>query len=443
MPASGQLWATAFQMGKETTAGTAVAATRIVYFNPDGTLTRTRAPRPHRFAVGRRDNVLGYTNGPIEASGSVGLPVSAEEATELFLIGLQGGVTPTTPTGATAGRKWVFKPSSTLDSATIEWDDGARGWRMPGTRAQQIQIQGADNDTNMITATLFGTDLTANALTGALASRVPTFLEGWQTRLYMDNFGAAPGTTQMAGLLRNWQASIQNNLGRVYTADNTLAANRIVSGMLDVTAQLTFDANPAQTLTEFNNWDAATKRVIRLEFVGPNAEIEAAINEVQTLTGGGTWSAGTYVLTILGQPTSAIAFGANAATIQTALNTALSTAYGATYSVGVTGGPLGTTPVVVTFSGTGVAGRNVAMISADISLVTGSSPTVSVAETTPGYSGGRSVLVDIPGAWTAVNLGGNADGIRTYEMSLQSVYEPTTLAAMMAVTLQNNRSTAY
>jgi hypothetical protein len=164
---------------------------------------------------------------------------------------------------------------------------------------------------------------------------------------------------------------MQNNLGRVYTADNTLAANRIVwHARRD--GQLTFDASPAQTLTEFNNWDAATKRVIRLEFVGPNAEIEAAINEVQTLTGGGTWSAGTYVLTILGQPTSAIAFGANAATIQTALNTALSTAYGSTYSVGVTGGPLGTTPVVVTFSGTGVAGRNVPMISADISLVTGS-----------------------------------------------------------------------
>lgn len=443
MPNAGQLWSTTFQIGKEVTAGSAVAATRIVYYNPDGTLSRTRAPRPHPFAVGRRDNTLAYTSGPIMAAGSVGLPVSAEEALELFLIGLQGGVTPTTPTGAVAGRQWVFKPSASLDSATLEWDDGARGWKGLGTRVDQLTIAGAVADTNMITASLFSTDVQQGSLTGSLSQRVPTFLEGWQTRLYMDPFGSAAGTTPIPSLMRNWSVQLQNGLGRVYTADNTLATNRIVTGQLGVTAKLTFDANPSQALTEFNNWDATIKRTVRLEFVGPAAEIENGINEVQTITMTGTPAGGTVTLVVMGQTTATIAYNATSGAVQTAINNAL-LALGATATVAVTGGPWPGTAMIVTFSGAGVAARNVGPIALGANALTGgTTPTISVAETTPGYSGSRSMFVDIPGAWTGVNLGSNADGIRTYEIDLQSVYEPTSLAAMLAVTCINNRATAF
>lgn len=442
MPNAGQLWSTVFQIGKETVPGTAVAASRIAYYNPDGTLSRTRDPRPHQFAVGRRDNTLAYTNGPLQAAGSVGLPLSAEEALELFCITLQATPTPTTPTGAVAGRQWVFKPTTTIDSATLEWDDGARVWKGLGMRGNQLTIAGAVGDTNMVTVDLFGTDVIAGSLTGALGQRIPTFLEGWQTRLYMDSFGAAPGNSQMPGLLRNWSVQIGNNLGRVYTADNTLATNRIVTGQLDVSASLTFDANPTQALTEFNNWDATTKRVIRLEFLGPSAEIEAGVNEVQSLVITGTATAGTFTAVIMGQTTATIAFNATAGAVQTALNNALAT-LGSTYTVTTGGGPLPATPVTITFSGTGVAARDIGTIQVGTNSLTGTTPVPVFSTTTPGYSGGRAVLVDIPGAWTAINLGGSADGIRTYELSLQSVYEPTTLAAMLALTCLTNRATAF
>ena len=440
MSNAGQLWATTFQIGRESVAGTPVAATRIAYFNADGTLSRTRDSRPHRFAVGRRDNILAHTLGPVQAGGSVGMPISASEILELLGIGVQGGVSPTTPTGATSGRKWVHKPGD-LDSATLEWDDGARVWQAAGVRADQIQMQGAANDTNMLTATLFATALESGSLTGALSSRVPTFMEGYQTLFYLDAFGAVPGSTQIPGVLRNWQVTLNNNLGRIYTADNRNAARRVVSGQLEVTAQFTFDAYPSQAATEFANWDAGTKRTARLAFLGPNASIEAAANEVQTVTVNGSPTGGDYTLVVLGQVTGAIAFDAAASAVQTAINTALA-ALGSTYTVGVSGSAGG--PYTVTFSGTGVAGRNVPLITMGTnSLTGGTTPTVSAVETTPGYSGGEEVLVDIPGAWSAVNLGGNADGIRTYELSLQSVYDPTSLAAMIAITCQNSRATAF
>ena len=50
----------------------------------------------------------------------------------------------------------------------------------------------------------------------------------------------APGNSQIPGLLRNWSVQLQNNLGRVYTADNTLATNRIVTGQFPQTVDRHF-----------------------------------------------------------------------------------------------------------------------------------------------------------------------------------------------------------
>lgn len=442
MPASGQLWSTRFQIGKETTAGSGVAATRVVYLNSDGTLTRTRSANEHRFAVGRRDNLLAYTNGPIEAAGSVGLPMSASEILELLSIGVQGSVTPTTPTGATAGRQWVFKPSTTLDSATLEWDDGARQWRGLGVRADTITIEGAVSDTNMISSDLFATDVALNALTGALTERVPTFMEGYQTLVYVDAFGAAPGQTQIPSFLRNWSVKYGNQLGRLYLAGNTLATNRITTGELMVDATLTIDAFSTQAATEFANWDAGTKRVVRLEFLGTRGSIEAAINEAQTITVTGTPTGGNVIVSVLGQPAT-IVFNSTNAQAQTAINAALAV-LGSDYTVTVTGGPLPGTPLTVTFTGNGVAGRNIPqMTTVTNGLTGGTTPAAAYATTIPGYYGGEIVQVDIPGAWTAIDLSGANDGVRTYEMTLQSVYEPTTLAAMIAYTCLNSRATLY
>jgi hypothetical protein len=442
MPQSGQLWGTRFQIGKETVAGVGVPATRVMYFNPDGTLTRSRAPREHRFAVGRRDNVLDYTNGPIEAAGSVGMPMSSDEIMELLAISVQATPTPTTPTGATAGRQWVFKPGGAVDSATLEYDDGARQWRGLGVKGNNLTIQGAVNDTNMVSCDLFATDVAINALTGALSERVPTFMEGWQTLIYVDAFGAAPGTTQIPSFLYNWNIPLGNQLGRLQLAGNTLATNRITSGELQASGTFTVDAFSAQAATEFANWDAGTKRTVRLEFLGPRAGIEAAINEVQTITVTGTPTGGNFVISVLGQPAT-ILFNSTNAQAQTAINAALAV-FGTGYTVTVTSGPLPGTPLTVTFDGAGVAGRNIPQMSLVTNALTGgTTPTATFGTTTAGYYGGKLVQIDIPGAWTAVNLGGSNDGVRTYELTFAAVYEPTTLAAMIAYTCLNNRTTLF
>lgn len=326
---AGELWLGYFQIGKETTAGTTVAATRRMYYGiDDSSFAREREPRAHRFATGSRDTVRAFTLGPQVVSGSVKQMMSADEIIELLLMTISGGVT---PTGTGTTKLWTFKPGATLDAATIEWYDGARGWDIGGCHGNSLNIAGSANGPNEVTAEIYGLNMAIATPTGSLAQRVPAFIEGWETALYVDAFLGTAGTTAVAGTLINWDVSIENGLGRKYFAANTTGQGATAIGELSVKASLTFEASAAAAATEFANWDAATKRLVRLSF-GNNAVVDGT----------------------------------------------------------------------------------------DKSFVT----------------------VDIPGAWDAVDLGGTDEGTRTYELSLQYVYD-TTNAFGLQIRCQNARATAY
>lgn len=444
MPNLGQLWSSVFQYGRETVAGVAVPASRKAYFETGSVLTVQQAANEHRFAVGRPDNLLSVTPGPVTAAGSLSLPASASELPEIFLLGLRGGVTPVLLSGGTLAQVWTFKPGGNLDSATIEWDDGANVWQGAGAQLNGVTITGDASGTLMVSGDIFATDvipMPGGVVTPALTDRVPDFLEGWQSRLFLGSFGSAfSALNYMPGLLRNWTINIAaNNLGRIRTADNTLATRRIVRGQFGATAQVTFDAYGAGAIAEFNNWRANTSRALGFEFVGPAAGIEAGVAEVQTWTATGTPSGGGSTPTFMGVAASApVVFNSTAAQAQAVLRS-ISTI--GTDGVVVTGGPWPGTPLVVTF-----AGRwneyDVPLITKVDAFTGGSTPASAVVQTTPGRGGRRRITVLLPCTWTASDIGGSADEIRTYQMSATAVYDPT-LAAMAEVTLTNARTTAF
>lgn len=283
---AGELWRGAVQIGKETVYGTPVAATRIMYCR-DPRLTRERDVRVHKFMTSTRETTRNVTLGPTKVSGKLALPVSAE-IIEFLLMGLKGGVT---ATGAGADKTWTFKPDATFDSATIEWDDGARNWQAAGCYVDQINIKGSVDGENICTVDLFGKAMVQASKTGSLTQRVPAVFDGWESKLYIDDFGAAPGTTAVSGMLIDWDVTIKNSLGRKYTGDNTLNASAVTMGEVEVDAKITFEASPAAALTEYNNWDAATKRLVRLEF-GNNAAIPSgSLKETVKVDLPGTWTA--------------------------------------------------------------------------------------------------------------------------------------------------------
>jgi hypothetical protein len=106
--------------------------------------------------------------------------------------------------------------------------------------------------------------------------------------------------------------------------------------------------------------------------------MDTAANEVQGIAihedgvDGGTF---TLTFTLFGGvtfTTAAIAFGANAATIQAAIDTAADpVVQGFTAAdIAITGGPLTTTPLVITFSGASVAAKNHGLTVIDGALLT-------------------------------------------------------------------------
>lgn len=106
-------------------------------------------------------------------------------------------------------------------------------------------------------------------------------------------------------------------------------------------------------------------------------------NEVQTLTITGTPTGGTFTITYDGQTTAAIAYNANAAAVQSALEALSNVAVG---DVTCGGGALPGTPVTITFGGS-LAGTDVPLATTTSSLTGGTAPTVSIAMTTTGDTG--------------------------------------------------------
>jgi hypothetical protein len=139
----------------------------------------------------------------------------------------------------------------------------------------------------------------------------------------------------------------------------------------------------------------------------------AGTNEVQTLTIGGTPTGGTFTLTYDGQTTAAITWSATNGTLLSNINTALDAlvnvgASGIVATAGSLTAGIGT--VLLTFSGGYQTKRAVNTMTATSSL-TGTLPTLAIAETTPGVnatglgSAKGALLVDTTNAKLYINTG--------------------------------------
>lgn len=147
----------------------------------------------------------------------------------------------------------------------------------------------------------------------------------------------------------------------------------------------------------------------------------ANINEVQTVTSGGT--AGTITFTYNSVTTGSVAWNATAATIQTALEGLSTIGAG---NVSVTGGILGTNPVVIKFIGA-LAGQNVSAITLGIgSLTTATTANTYVVTTTQGFNNNTNEVQSIIGTGATsgtftLSFNGNTTTAIAYNASAATV----------------------
>lgn len=164
----------------------------------------------------------------------------------------------------------------------------------------------------------------------------------------------------------------------------TLAAATVPSETID--GQVTKVLQPGTVLAKITSGPDSGK-------VGPYQAAGTA--EVQTLTESGTITGGTFTITFNGQTTAAIASSATAAQVQSALEALSNIVPG---DIAVTGGPVETTPLTLTFYGNLIG--NVNQVTVDTTNLTGTTPGITVATATGGVAGaadGRQTAANIVG----------------------------------------------
>jgi hypothetical protein len=307
----GEIWRRQFGVGLETTVGTPVVATRRVYLQ-DADIGDSRDSTPVEFDTGDVNRVRAVTLGPTQAGGSLSMLMSADELVEWGLVGYQGGVTAAAVSGETGNQMWNFVPSTTLASLTLERDDGARTFKMAGVRVNQFTFSGDATGAATVGMDLFGVDYTALGSFAAVAQRTITYMQGYQMLFYVDAFGTATwgatgGTapTLIAGTLLNYTVTVSRNLSRVYTADNTLAANATIVGPLTVEATYTFKSSATPVAAELTAYGAETQRLVRVRHQGPASEsgMFAGSSRTVDIDVAGKWSARTLSGTAQGVAT--------------------------------------------------------------------------------------------------------------------------------------------
>lgn len=269
------------QAGLETTPGTGVAATRVVYAQTQ--LSYNQPVQEFVDQSGTRFADRRFAQGRATVGLSATDMVTFEDLPWWMQLGIKGGVAATNPTtpgtgsgSATVGYGYYFKPSASvfdLKTATLEVGEPGNVYKTTQAAVNSFTLR-FDPDSNsepawMIDLELISRDLASSTYTGALSDRTTYPATAAGTKVYMDAVGGTLGTTQLVGRLISGSITYANGLHYKAFSEDALyaAANKIGFDRVKVTGQLVLEFN---TDTEFAKFRTGVGTMVRLEREGPD-----------------------------------------------------------------------------------------------------------------------------------------------------------------------------
>lgn len=260
------------QYGKETTHGTAVAATAM--FPGVVTIGADRKPIVPEEALGLRVKGQRSVINQIHA-GDITFKMDNgvfQKLPMLFSIGLKGGVTAAEVTSSQGDYLWDFSHSLTAannpESITLEFGDDTQAYEIEYVMARRYKISGkiGEDEPIKIEAEGFGKQITPTTFTGSLsvltADEEPMIAN--LTKLYVDTTWAGLGGTQKTGMLREWSVEILTGVHPKFWAEGTKLMTGDGEGILDCMAALTFERTSAEDTLVFDTFQAGTTKAIRI-----------------------------------------------------------------------------------------------------------------------------------------------------------------------------------
>ena len=265
------------QAGKETTHGTAVAATAkwmaYALHPPVGDLEwhlpeeeRGSLAAYHRAYAPQRRAEMGDLEGD----------ATFEDILYPLLMAVKGGVTPTQPDGTTSTYLWTFTPNLTSandpDTFTVEWGDDNQAWESEYVFATSLTISGALGEAWRVRASLVGRQHTPTTFTAGLSDRTVESCLTNLSKLYMDDSGGNIGTTQITGAFVDFEWRLPAHFVPFFTADGqkyfTTHSEQKMAPELDLT--LVLDSTTKTLLT--TKYTAGTIQLVRVAGEGSNIE---------------------------------------------------------------------------------------------------------------------------------------------------------------------------
>lgn len=244
---------TVYQMGLESTPGTAVAATRRVYLRGE---LPVEDDTTYQFTQSRDNYIANYDQAATHrmVTWKSEEELNFKEAAFDFETIMKGGVSPTGTDPYTRVYNGAAS-SDDLKAATLECSDNVVDWEVPYLLCKDWEISGADGNgpsAIMFKRNWIGQQKIATTLT-SLSDRdiAGSYALFKNTALYLDDSAGGIGGTEVAGLMaftikcdNKIQPNFPGNAGGVYTSHNR------EKRYLEITLDLLLNAT---TLTEFED----------------------------------------------------------------------------------------------------------------------------------------------------------------------------------------------
>ena len=293
----------AFQIGKETTFGTAVPATRRLplTFAPNFDLKVTFPTAD----TGTLDRALAPYKMASDINGQLTGPLAYNDAPYLFAAAVKGGVT---AVGGGPSYSWTYQPAYTsqdvfeIFTAEVGDETGDQYQLSDGVINQLVETFPEDMGPVTVAADWYfsaipGGPNTSFTRTGGLqVDPAPTWAYAADTSLYIDSTAGNIETTQLTNTLHGATLTLSNNLDKKRFANGSNTRFQLAGfgrGLRTLTAQLTF-AKSTVGIAEVANWLNANpvERFVGIKTVSPATTSGA--NYSLDIRFAGFWTANTY-----------------------------------------------------------------------------------------------------------------------------------------------------
>ena len=259
------------QIGRESTAGTAVAATKI--YRGVGTIKDDFEVVPVSQDVG----IVGGTDEVNNPKKGGSLSFSQTPAMfELFLDVLEASVKTATPSADGAGTDYIYTyafpttSGNTIKTYTIEGGDDTgeeemaycfvKDWTLSGNGRTQYQLQ----------SNWQGREVTASTYTGALALPTVNYMNFGMTKFYLDVIGGTYGSTIKSNTVRSINLKYASGIEAKDTADGRLDFSFAQGTDYVCTGTIEFE-HDSIALANKVDWRALTARKAQIKIEGSTA----------------------------------------------------------------------------------------------------------------------------------------------------------------------------